>query len=282
MTQTQGTPPIQGNPPIAVGADQFAFVDPRPGVCREITVWTYRPAAYTAASPILIVMHGRNRDGRAYRDGWIAPAAARGFLVAVPEFSERFYPTSHDYNYGDMMTAQGELRARETWLFPVIDRIFESVRLRAGGTRTTYRLFGHSAGGQFVHRLMTFAYSAKIEHAVAANSGSYTLPVFDEPFPFGLGGTAIDKTELQQLFSRPLTVLLGDRDIDANHSQLPREPAAMRQGAHRFARGQFYFALAQREAACLGAPFAWRIGVAPGVAHSNPDIAPFAARLLFP
>lgn len=50
-------------------------------------------------------------------------------------------------------------------------------------------------------------------------------------------------------FSRPLLLLLGDADIDADHPQLPREPDAMKQGPHRFARGHHYFETARREAA---------------------------------
>ena len=50
---------------------------------------------------------------------------------------------------------------------------------RAGSRRERFLLYGHSAGGQVVHRLMTFGYSRRLEKVVAANCGSYTLPVFD-------------------------------------------------------------------------------------------------------
>lgn len=263
------------------GSSEFVCIDPRPGPRREITVFAHRPARFSPESPILLVMHGRARNGRAYREGWIAEAEARGFLVAVPEFSEAHYPTNHEYNYGDMMTPAGEHRPRDLWAFPLVDRVFEALRDRSGSQRTRYSLFGHSAGGQIVHRLMTFAPSPLIEYALAANSGSYTLPVFDEAFPFGLGGTAITETERHEFFTRPMTIMLGDADNDPKHHQLPREPGAVRQGPHRFARGLNYFALACREAAALDVPLAWKLRIAPGIAHSNPGIAPFAARELF-
>lgn len=263
------------------GSSEFVVTDPRPGTCREITVFAHKPARFTPDAPILLVMHGHARNGRAYREGWIAEADARGFLVAVPEFSAAHYPMTHHYNYGDMMTVEGEDRPRELWAFPLVDRVFEALRDRAGSTRQRYFLFGHSAGGQVVHRLMTFAASPLIEYALAANSGSYTLPVFDEAFPFGLGGTAMRETERRAFFTRPLTIMLGDADNDPRHSQLPRDPGAMRQGPHRFARGLHYFALACREAAAADVPLAWKLRIAPGIAHSNPGIAPFAARELF-
>ena len=83
------------------------------------------------------------------------------------------------------------------------------------------------------------------------------------------------------MFTRPFTVLLGDADSDPKHHQLPRDPGAMRQGPHRFARGLHYMSVACREAAALGVTITWKLRIAPGVAHSNGDIAPYAAKALF-
>jgi hypothetical protein len=33
-------------------------------------------------------MHGFKRDGKGYRDAWIPPSRARGFLLVVPQFPE--------------------------------------------------------------------------------------------------------------------------------------------------------------------------------------------------
>ena len=78
-----------------------------------------------------------------------------------------------------------------------------------------------------------------------------------------------------------MCVHLGDCDTDPNHEQLPRDPGAMRQGAHRFARGHNYLEVAKRTAAEAGVPLEWRVAIAPGVAHSGKEMAPFAARELF-
>ena len=86
---------------------------------------------------------------------------------------------------------------------------------------------------------------------------------------------------LRAIFARPLTIQLGDRDVDVDDEHLPREPAAMRQGPHRFARGRNFLKVARAEAARIGASLAWRIAIAPGVAHSGKDMASFAARELF-
>lgn len=266
---------------IAAGASQHVLPDPRQGARREIVVHTYRPANFGADSPILLVIHGRKRNGGEYRDFWIAEAERRGLLVVAPEFSDAQYPQPHEYNYGGMSRADGSVTSRDEWLFPAIEAVFRDARSRARSNRNGYFLFGHSAGAQVVHRLATFAWSPSIERVVSANAGSYTMPVRGEEFPFGLGGVPLADAELGAFFSRPMVVLLGDRDNDPNDEYLPREPGAMQQGPHRFARGHRYMEVARREAARIGVPLAWSLAIAPGVAHSGKDMAPFAARELF-
>jgi len=80
------------------GRSQFALRDPRPRPEREITVYTHRPDAWTPDAPIVIVMHGRKRNGEEYRDQWVDTAERHGLLVAVPEFSDAQYPHPHEYN----------------------------------------------------------------------------------------------------------------------------------------------------------------------------------------
>ena len=162
---------------------------------------------------------------------------------------------------------------------PIIDPIFDFVRREAGAERPSFCLYGHSAGGQFVHRLVSLAWSPRIELAISANAGSYSLPRFDVDYPFGLGGTGLSPSALPDLLVRPLVVLVGDRDNDPQHRNLPRHPEAMRQGPHRYARGRHYVDAARQAAATAGVALCWRLAVAPGVGHSNAGMAPFAARL---
>ena len=258
---------------------RYAFRDPR-GAGREITVHVHRPPGFTPESPILMVMHGRARNGADYCGYFAAESDRRGFLVVAPEFAEAHYPHPHAYNFGNMCGLDATPRPRDEWLFPVLADVLDDVRARVGSRREKFFLVGHSAGGQLVHRLATFGWLPAIEHAIAANSGSYTLPTRAERFPFGLNGVAIGDDELRTLFARPLTIQLGDADVDPNDEHLPREAGALAQGPHRFARGHRYLEVARREADRLGVPLAWRLAIAPGVAHSGQDMAPFAVREL--
>jgi hypothetical protein len=267
---------------LPLGSSHYNIADPRPGPLREITVHTYRPASHTRSSPIVMVIAGRKRNADQYRDSWIADADRRGLLIVAPEFNEAQYAHPYTYNYGAMCGADGRFTPPGQWVFPVIDGIFHDARQRAQSTRERYFLFGHSAGAQLVHRLVMFGGALSYEKAVAGNAGSYTLPVMGEDFPFGLNNAPVDGDEaLRSMFAKPLVIHLGDRDVDPNDDQLPREPAAMRQGPHRFARGHHFLEVARREAQRIGAPLAWRSEVVPGVAHSGFQMAPFAARAFF-
>lgn len=258
---------------------RIEFTDPRAGPTRRIPIWLYRPQALPPTSLPVIVLHGMSRNADAYRDAWADSADRYGFAVVAPEFSKAEYPDALDYNFGNMRSPDGRPLPREQWLFALIDRIYLRVRGALGLAGEHYFLYGHSAGAQLVHRLLTFAWSPRIAYAVAANAGSYTIPAFDIDYPFGLRGTAFAEADLPHLLARPLTVLLGEDDNDAGHENLPRQPGAMAQGPHRFARGQRYFQAAQAIATRLRLPFAWQLVTVPGVAHSNPGMAPAAAAI---
>ena len=53
----------------------------------------------------------------------------------------------------------------------------------------------------------------------------------------------------------------------------------MRQGKHRFERGNFFYKMAKDEANELGIVFNWKLQTVPNVGHSNTNIAPVAAKL---
>ena len=117
---------------IPAGPGSFSFADPRPGPRREITIFTYHPTSFEPSSPILIVMHGRNRNGADYRDWFGGEAERHGFLVAAPEFTEAQYAHPHEYNYGAMIRPDGSWRPREEWIVAAIEALFDELVRRSG------------------------------------------------------------------------------------------------------------------------------------------------------
>jgi hypothetical protein len=166
------------------------------------------------------------------------------------------------------------------WSYSVIEHLFDAIKEATGNQSPDYSIYGHSQGGQFVHRLVLFLPNARYSKAVAANPGWYTLPTFDVQFPYGLDGSPATEQSLSKSLGRDFVLLLGDRDTDRKHKDLNRTPKAMAQGAHRFDRGQNYMKAARARAAALMCPFAWRVEVVRGAAHENRKMSRVAAAVL--
>lgn len=268
-------------PPVAAGTDadtgkgRFVFSgwDGPP-----LPVWYQLPESVTPDTPVVFVMHGVNRDADRYRDEWSELAREHRFIVIVPEFSSADFPGSGGYNTGFFAAADGTPRPRSLWSFAAIEPLFDEVRRRMGTAVDRYTIYGHSAGAQFVHRYVLFMPEARIEQAIAANAGWYTMPEPSAAFPYGTKGAPITDKVLAAALGKPLTVLLGTADTDTADPDLRTTPEANRQGPHRLARGQSFFAAGRKRADRLGVPFGWRIEFVPDVGHSNRLMAKAAAR----
>ena len=248
-----------------------------------VPVWTYIPSLQRAAQlPIVIVMHGTGRDADRYLAEWVPHARERDFIVLVPEFSKKSFAGAEAYNLGNVFGSSGrQLQDEALWSFSAIEPLFSEVVERLGGSQTRYTLYGHSAGSQFVHRFLYYKPGARVKRYIPANAGWYTMPDFAEAYPYGLLGAGIDEEALKLALQKDVALLLGDGDTDINHSSLRRTPPAMRQGAHRFARGQIFFERARQKAVELEVPFGWRLGVVRGASHSNGQMAAAAAKLVY-
>ena len=269
-------PTVQQN--IAVGEASFEFAPDARRPQRRLRVWTYRPETYGAASPIVFVMHGVNRNGEGYRDAWMPHSREGRFLLVVPEFSEELYP-SEAYQQGSIVDRAGQPVAPEQWTFTAIEKLFDRVKALTESKAERYYLYGHSAGGQFVFVL--FMPEARYARAIAANPGYYTFPTQDAKYPYGLKGTPIAGQLQPPVLARDFVLLLGEADTNRDDPDLRKTPQADAQGLTRFARGQNYFAAATEAAKQERAKFNWRLVTVPGVGHSNAKMAPAAARELF-
>ncbi len=264
--------------PVLAVHERFDFVQ----AGRHVTVWFYAPPGMTPQTPVVIVMHGVARDGERYLADWIPQAQARGFLLVVPEFSKEQFPAEAGYIYGNTVDKTGRALPREQWSFSVIEPVFDAVKARTGNRTDRYRLFGHSAGAQFVQRFIYFVPTARLERVVSANAGWYMLPDLSTAFPYGLKNTPVTAADLRHALALPMTVLLGTADTDPVLHALRHTPESDAQGPHRLARGQFFMARAEDAARAGHFTFGWRLAFVPGVAHEDKDMAPFAVQELFP
>ena len=208
-------------------------------------------------------------------------------LLLVPHFArEAGFPKDQHFNMGNMfeMDSLDNLLSpnpENEWSYSLIDPIFDFVIEKMRNRSIGYLIYGHSAGSQFVHRLLFFKPDAKIQKVVCANAGWYTMPDFVELYPYGLGETQCDTTALRKVFAKKVAILLGDQDTDSKHRSLRRTAQAMKQGEHRFQRGHAFYEKCTQVADSLQVRFAWDLQVVRGVAHSNARMAPDAAKVLF-
>ncbi len=276
---------------LPAGKSQFEFVDNKGDATRPVTVWMYVPAGCDQTCPLQFVMHGVQRNGETYLDHWVPFAnggdasgkATNGgkFIVIAPEFKRQYFPKDDDYSLG-RSTAEAD---PEKWAFAVPEHLFDVLVSRYGLKATGYRLFGHSAGGQFVHRLHLFYPRHRASPAIAANPGWYTQLEWGKTdttfrFPYNTIGSRVDESRARTALARPFILLLGDADVDANDKSLNRSLGANAQGSFRFARGNAFFENARVAAQKLNGKFAWQKVVVPGVAHDGAQMSRAAVDLM--
>ncbi|MGK7885705.1 MAG: hypothetical protein AB4057_13900 [Crocosphaera sp.] len=260
---------------------KFIFTDYHGNPEKPITVWSYFPANLTNLTPIIFVLHGVERNGREYRNIWANYAKQNNFILLVPEFSKPYYPKSRHYQQGNMFQRSGKPTDPNQWTFTTIERIFDAVKISKNIETKNYIIYGHSAGAQFVHRLVMFNPKARFKTAIAANSGWYTMPNFNISFPYGLGNSGLEKNRLKQILTKKLVILLGTQDTDENDKHLRQTPQAKEQGKHRLARGHFFYQTAKKIAMEENIDFKWQLIEVEGVGHSNLEMSKGAMNLIF-
>ncbi len=273
-------PNVYAEGQLNIGTGNFVFKDVEGNKDKPITVWYHLPGELKPNIPVVFVMHGVRRNGRKYRDSWIKYAERKKFLLLVPEFSQQYYPKSRAYNCGNVFSADGKPVERSKWTFLAIEHLFSYVQ-QIGRLKTkTYSIYGHSAGAQFVHRLVLFVPDARIKTAICANAGWYTMPTEEYEFPYGIEKTIITRETLKRSFGKKLIVLLGNKDTDENDKYLRKTQEAMVQGRHRFIRGRKFFKTARQKAADIETSMKWRIKTVKGVGHSNSGMSKAAIQFL--
>lgn len=263
--------------PVPGGKWSFVFNDAKGRADRPVRVYTYRPPRCDSRCPIVFVMHGVKRDASNYRAYWETAASLRNFIVIAPEFSS--WPKAAAYNLGDV----AEQADREKWAFSVIEHLFDEMR----DGQADYRIFGHSAGAQFVQRMALFLPDNRAAVMVAANPGWYTMPEWRkdkaaEPFPYSLVNARVGESELRRALSRRLVLMVGDKDTDPDDENLNKTAGAMKQGEMRVERAENFFKAATAAANDLGVKLAWELIEVPDTAHDGETMSRAAADLLFP
>jgi pimeloyl-ACP methyl ester carboxylesterase len=181
-----------------------------------------------------LVIPGAGRDGDEYRDAWIDVAEASSVLVAgltCPEADYDFaayqmggvtkdlvirnMPLGPNGQMPDVMHQRDEdisftiSNRPDERIFDDLDRNFGLIAAASKSSQTTYDAFGHSAGGQILHRLALFHPRPKVNRIIAANAGLYTQPDLALTQPAGMKDSGVTADGLRAAFAEHFTLLPG-------------------------------------------------------------------------
>jgi len=262
---------------------QYTFYTPLAN--KPVTLYYHIPVDCDMRTmPILFAMHGADRMAEYQIDTWRDIANERQIMVFAPHFSSTHYPANRAYQYGGVSNSDYSWLEvqQEQWTISLIENMFDFIKQQTGNSNPTYDLWGHSAGGQFTHRLMFHLPKARIRMAIASNSGSYMVPSLEGygagnySYPHSLRGTQYKSADIAAYFARNMVVHIGTRDLCTDRdcdSSLPVSLEAVAQGPSRYERGKFFYNYAKNAAAAAGVPFNWQLIEVVGVSHSSRNMA---------
>ena len=161
----------------------------------------------------------------------------------------------------------------------MVDRIVEEVKSRTQAAGKVI-LFGHSAGGQFVHRWALLGGKKNVDVIAVANSGWFTMPDRDIDYPYGIKNVGITDEELGEAFAKPVILFMGEKDV-GRKPPFRDTPEADAQGMNRMERCTNYFRQCKAKAEELKVPFRWKLETVEGAAHQGVKMAEGAAAYIF-
>lgn len=261
-------PKITTERPLKTGKDVFVMYAYKESKRKSIRVWTFKPEEWKNNGKIVFVMHGGGRNAKDYLDAWQDIAKENKLLIIAPEFENALANyTTNDYQDGNLFTFFGFKNSKEQWAFTVIENIFDHIKVTNSITTKKYNIFGHSAGGQFVHRMVLLYPQARFETAIAANAGLYTFLDKSTTYPYGIKNLELQKNSFEKSFSRRFIILTGELDNNVKLGTFTTTDLAMKQGRNRLERGAKFYRASKEFANQNALIFNWKIDTVKNVGH---------------
>ena len=236
------------------------------------------PESIDENTKIIFIMHGASRGAEKYLNDWLPLVKNRNAVLIAPEFSKESYP---EYVYLMMSTERGKLlKDQSLYLTDSLGLFFDYFKAKLKLSTSTFRLYGHSGGSQFVHRYLLMSDMPKIKKAVVANAGWYTF-LGGWKFPYGIKETPskLSSDNLRRFLKMKLSVFIGSKDTEIT-SSVNQSKGANKQGANRFQRANNFFISSSDVAKKHDLEFNWNYKIIKGVGHSNSKMSLAAAEVL--
>lgn len=245
------------------------YTDYAPFAARPVGIYYHIPRnADPATAPVLFLIPGSNRDAESLLNAVRSKLDELGVICFALEFKEKDYPLI-DYQEMGIVDNEGIPRKRRLQTTELPDRIFRYIRAHSDIRAEKYDLYGHSAGGQFIHRFLLFHDSPLVNRAMVGSPGWYTFPDPARRYPYGVQGTRdAGQRRIRRFLRKQVVLHLGAADT-VRESYLRKTPEAEAQGHNRLERGRTFYDFLRDAAAKCGQPLSWGYLEAEGVPHRS-------------
>lgn len=246
----------------------------------DVKTYIVVPSGLSSKTQIVMVMHGRSRNADGYIQTWAEWASRNNRIALAPEFDGENWKGGAKYNLGNIFADEdgaGAMNPEANWSFTIVENIHALTRREFGVKAELFDLWGHSAGGQFVHRFMLFKPNAKVRYAMPANAGWYTTPNLSQAYPYGVSAKSlsITKNDLKRWTQEPVIIFRGTADVERTEN-LSMTPEADAQGQNRYERAGFMYG----QVKAFDPKTKWQLIDVPGSDHSQRKMAPAAQQFL--
>ncbi|WP_260293048.1 alpha/beta hydrolase [Sedimenticola hydrogenitrophicus] len=185
------------------------------GCIPRLGYYLYVPASCGEGAPLMVAVHGISCNAKSQVRQFVVLAERYGVILAAPRFTAAQFPA-----YQRLGVRRGAVCSRPD---QALHALVEEVGMLTGARTDRLFLFGHSGGGQFVHRY-AMAYPQKVQAVTMGAPGWYTFPDDRRRFPRGVAtANAPQVGELcpEQFLQVPMAVFVGARDIYRDEASTP-------------------------------------------------------------
>ncbi|MFJ1767028.1 alpha/beta hydrolase [Amycolatopsis sp. NPDC088138] len=177
------------------------------------------PENLAPGTPIVVVVHGTERNFLLYRDHLRPFAEEHGVVVLAPLFPAGIIDPGDLHNY-KFLDYQG-IRYDQV-LLSMVDEVAQRYPVDAG----QFYLHGFSGGGQFAHRFF-YLHPDRLAGVSIGAPGRITR--LDDTLPWWLGTADFEKTfgqpiDVEALRRVPVLMVVGDQDVETWEITNPGEP----------------------------------------------------------
>lgn len=268
------------NAEVPSGEGNFNFYFNNESTTDTVKVFYYIPTDHDRKEMQVVVgFHGNDRNCSYWIDTWKEYASEKGFMFFIPWFTNKDFPTWR-YQEAGVKNDRNQKIPVEFRTTSLVDSLLAEILETSGTDDTKVTLYGHSAGGQFLHRFLMLDDTPLVKKTIIGNPGWYTFPTLEEEYSYGIRNLEeVDEKRLKTMLGKNVILQLGLGDT-VRESFLRKTPEADRQGLNRLERGDNFFESLLKKSEELHTDFNWRKVYVDDIGHDAVAMSRHAAQNL--